>query len=124
MSPQGPGINLGGLGDIDMYPYEAFDAARVIHGAADMFAAWPGLRAAIDGAERALGHGRLGADFRASYNAVEAGLKEAADGVAPTCQTLGSICGRAVNQYLEVDGQEVPAILQAAQLPSGPHGDS
>ncbi|MFI5713009.1 hypothetical protein [Kribbella sp. NPDC051620] len=108
-------INLGGLGDIDMYPIETQAAARLVHQAGKAFATvWDATVQHILDAEKMLGQGadELGKTFRASYNPFSSTVIPAARQIDPTYDGLAGAGSKAVVRYLEVDGQIIPDLFR------------
>jgi hypothetical protein len=104
-------VNLGGIGDIDMYPVETHAAARVVHQAGKTFGeVWSRVGPAIADAESQLGQGAddLGTNFRNGYNAFAISAVPAAEAVQEVYEGLGEAGGKAVALYLETDQQIVP----------------
>ena len=124
--PEGAGaVNFGGYGDVDMYPYETMDAARLVFDAGHVFAeAWGRLLGPIEAAEEQLGNGPLAENYVASYNSVEAVVKSGAASVGPTYEGLGSSGAKAVTTYVQIDSVDVPQALQSAAAAMEPHAHS
>lgn len=107
-------ITLGGPGDIDMYPSQAFEAARTVYQAGEaQRQAWEADSANIRHAENQLGKGPLGKAFRDDYNAFEKELTPAVKGAEGELRALGSAGADSVVIYLRVDGQDVPALFKS-----------
>ena len=102
--PESEGVNLGGLGDIDMYPEEAYEVARRLHTiGVDFGAVWDALRTEIDAKERLIGKGPLGEQFRLTYNSFAEAILPSTNQVSGVYQEFGAVASRAVKRYVETE---------------------
>ncbi|MGW6282659.1 hypothetical protein [Kribbella sp. NPDC055071] len=107
-------INLGGAGSIDMYPDDTYAAAQTVQGAGATFGqVWQSLHAGIQAAEQKLGHGPMGRNFAAGYNAFAASVVPAVDNAEKLFSGLGQLGAQGVQLYLHLDGQVIPQLFHS-----------
>jgi hypothetical protein len=109
-------INLGGLGDIDMYTGMTVDAMDTLARAGQTFNnQWKDLLGKIQAEEAALSGGSVRGDmtskaFRENYNLVAPALMAGADGLGPMFDQTAQAGRNAVAIYLEMDGRVATAL--------------
>lgn len=112
-------VNLGGLGDIDMYTGATVDAMDTLALAGQTFNnQWKTLAGQIQAEETALSGGVVLGDlvsktFRESYNNIAPALMKAADGLGPMFDQTAQAGRNAVATYLEMDGRAAAKIRAA-----------
>ena len=112
-------INLGGIGDVDMFTEPTLTAMNSIGQVGATFdTAWQAIRSQITAEENNLGDPVLGdivsEAFRTGYNAAEPSLTEGGNGVVKQYEETATAGRTGVAMYLQTDGYEVPAALRAA----------
>ena len=112
-------INFGGIGDIDMNTAPTLTVMNSLAQVGSTFGdAWSGLHDQIKAEEAALGDPVLGdivsSAFREGYNRAEPDLSLGANAIPPQYDLTADSGRAAVGMYLQTDGHEVPAALNAA----------
>ncbi|ADB29884.1 hypothetical protein Kfla_0765 [Kribbella flavida DSM 17836] len=110
MSPDPAPINLGGVGDIDIYPAETQALLQQIQQAGATFAArWAALGPAIAEDETKVGTGfdDLSTAFRNQYNELAPKLAELSNNVEGSFERMGASGHRIVAEYLELSQHQV-----------------
>lgn len=105
---QGP-INIGGVGDIEIYPEQTEALMRRLHATGATFGRQvPPAEVAIEVGEQEANTGfdKLSSDFRAAYNASEPQLKQLNRAVRPLLQEMADRGSEIVAQYVQQAEQD------------------